>query len=42
MRKWSMSRFGAFRRSIELPESVDPDRVNADFVDGVVTIRVAK
>jgi HSP20 family protein len=35
-------RFGAFRRSIELPESVDPDRVNADFVDGVVTIRVAK
>jgi len=35
-------RFGAFRRSIELPESVDPDRVNADFADGVVTIRVAK
>ena len=35
-------RFGSFRRSIELPESVDPDRVNADFVDGVVTIRVAK
>jgi HSP20 family protein len=35
-------RFGAFRRSIELPESVDPDRVNAEFVDGVVTVRVAK
>lgn len=35
-------RFGAFRRMIELPESIDPDRVNADFADGVVTIRINK
>ncbi|MFM2165543.1 MAG: hypothetical protein RL325_1980 [Planctomycetota bacterium] len=35
-------RFGAFRRMVELPESIDPDRVNADFADGVVTIRVSK
>jgi len=35
-------RFGAFRRSIELPESIDPDRISADADNGVITIRVAK
>ena len=35
-------RFGAFRRSIELPESIDPDRISADAENGVITIRVAK
>jgi HSP20 family protein len=35
-------RFGAFRRMVELPESIDPDRVNADFADGVITIRLSK
>jgi HSP20 family protein len=38
----SERRFGAFRRTIELPDTVDSDRVNADCENGVVTIRVAK
>lgn len=38
----SERRFGAFRRTIELPETVDADRVNAECENGVVTIRVAK
>ncbi len=35
-------RFGAFRRVIELPESIDADRVNAETENGVVIIRIAK
>ncbi|MDI9404178.1 MAG: Hsp20/alpha crystallin family protein [Limnohabitans sp.] len=35
-------RFGSFRRVIELPDSIDPDRVAADVDQGVVTIRIAK
>ena len=35
-------RFGSFRRVIELPESIDPERVTADVDNGIVTIRVAK
>lgn len=35
-------RFGAFRRVIDLPESVDPDRVAADNESGVFTVRIAK
>ncbi len=35
-------RFGSFRRSIELPETADAERVNADTENGVVTIRIAK
>lgn len=35
-------RFGAFRRVVELPETVDPDKVNADIENGVLNIRVAK
>jgi HSP20 family molecular chaperone IbpA len=27
---------------IDLPESIDPDRVTADVDNGIVTIRVAK
>jgi HSP20 family protein len=38
----SERRFGAFRRTIELPDTIDADRVNADCENGVVTIRVAK
>jgi HSP20 family protein len=34
--------FGAFRRSIELPETADPEKVTAEHDNGVVTIRVAK
>lgn len=35
-------RFGAFRRSIDLPESADPDKVTAESDNGVITIHVAK
>ena len=35
-------RFGAFRRVIDLPETIDADRISADSDNGVVTIRVAK
>jgi HSP20 family protein len=35
-------RYGSFRRVVELPETVDPDRVTAESDNGVVTIRVAK
>lgn len=35
-------RFGAFRRAIDLPESVDPDRVSADAENGIITVRIAK
>ena len=35
-------RFGSFRRVIDLPESIDPERVTADVDNGIVTIRVAK
>jgi HSP20 family protein len=35
-------RFGSFRRVIDLPETVDSDKVTAESDNGVVTIRVAK
>ncbi len=35
-------RFGSFRRLIELPEGVDPDKVTAEVDNGVVTIRIGK
>lgn len=35
-------RFGVFRRVIELPGSVDPDKVTADSENGVITVRVSK
>lgn len=35
-------RFGSFRRSIELPDTVDADKINADSDNGVVTIHVPK
>lgn len=35
-------RFGTFRRSIELPEAVDADRITAEYSNGVATIRVPK
>ncbi|MHC4989865.1 MAG: Hsp20/alpha crystallin family protein [Planctomycetota bacterium] len=36
------SRFGSFRRTIELPETADVDDVAAEIRSGVLTIRVAK
>ena len=35
-------RFGAFRRTIDLPESADPERISADSDKGIVTVRFAK
>ncbi len=34
-------RYGSFRRSMTLPESVDEDSINARFKDGVLEVRVA-
>lgn len=33
---------GSFRRVIELPEDVDPDRVDANYRDGVLHIKVGR
>jgi HSP20 family protein len=34
--------FGAFRRSLSLPEGVDPEAVTAKFAKGVLAIRIPK
>ena len=36
------SRFGAFHRSIPLPQAVDPERVEAEYANGVLTIHLKK
>jgi len=33
---------GEFRRSIALPEDIDPDKVEASYRDGIVEIRVQR
>jgi HSP20 family protein len=33
-------RYGSFRRTIPLPEGVDPERIEAQFEDGVLQIKV--
>jgi len=33
---------GAFQRTISLPETVDPEKVEANMKDGVLTVKVAK
>lgn len=33
---------GAFQRTISLPETVDPEKVEASMKDGVLTVKVAK
>jgi HSP20 family protein len=33
---------GTFQRTISLPETVDPDKVEANMKDGVLTVKVAK
>ena len=35
-------RYGSFERSFELPESVDPDRIEASFKKGVLTVILPK
>jgi len=34
--------YGAFSRSFALPQDADPDRIAADFKDGVLDVKVAK
>lgn len=36
------SRFGHFRRTISLSQAVDPDQVQAEYANGVLTIRLKK
>jgi HSP20 family protein len=38
----SERRFGAFRRSIALPAGADPDKIDAEYRDGVLTVRIGK
>ena len=35
-------RFGSFRRSLRLPETVDPDRAETTYEDGVLTVTLPK
>ncbi len=35
-------RYGSFSRSFTLPNTVDPDQVNAEFDNGVLKVRLAK
>lgn len=39
---FSEIRYGAFRRSFQLPPSADPNNVEAEMKDGVATLRIAK
>lgn len=34
--------FGSFKRSMSLPEDVDPSRVNATYRDGVLQVSIAR
>lgn len=34
--------YGVFSRSFTLPSAVDPEKVNASYKDGVLTIRIGK
>jgi len=33
---------GSFTRTLTLPEKVDPDKVNAEYKDGILTVRMPK
>ncbi len=34
--------YGCFQRTVQLPSTIDPDRVEARYKDGVLTIEIAK
>lgn len=36
------SRFGSFSRTLQLPTSVDPQQVTADYANGVLTVTLKK
>ena len=36
------TRYGSFRRSVPLPEAVDPQQVDAEYANGVLVIRLKK
>ncbi len=38
----SETRFGSFRRSIRLPEGIDSEHVEADYANGILTLRMKK
>lgn len=38
----SETRYGSFRRMVPLPESVDTEKVDAQFANGVLTLRLPK
>jgi HSP20 family protein len=38
----SERRYGSFRRSIPVPKTVNPDKIDAEYHDGVLTIRLEK
>ena len=41
-RRYVERRFGSFSRSFTLPANADADAVDANFTDGVLTVKVAK
>ncbi|HEY3244382.1 MAG TPA: Hsp20/alpha crystallin family protein [Phycisphaerae bacterium] len=34
--------FGSFRRSLELPQTVDPEKITAEQDNGVLTVKIGK
>ena len=34
--------FGSFHRSFRVPEGIDPDKINAEFKDGVLKVEIPK
>ena len=38
----SETRYGAFHRTVPLPEGVDTEHVDAQYANGVLTLRLAK
>jgi HSP20 family protein len=38
----SERRYGSFKRSLQIPEGVDPDKIDATFAKGVLTVRLPK
>lgn len=35
-------RYGSFKRLINLPETVDPDKINAEYLNGMLMIKIPK